>query len=374
MRNIRLVVVFAALLPVAPAQAAIVGVFTQVQGEVQLLRGENYLAAENGVEIEPQDIVETGAQSSTQLDMEDGSVFRLGPGTRLVVSEYKLDSNKNVLVAGLDLLNGWMRFAVSKLKQEGNYSMRTPVLTIGVRGTEGVIEAANEQGGLHLHEGLVEVGSAGQDLPATAPVRVTSGEYIQRQRGRAFQRLAQPPPEFARRLPPAVQHKLVRQAQTLKTRGMSPKVIRAVTREDAQRYLKNHPHMPERLQQRFRPLVPGAAGPRSVGDRERPVGDRKDPMNAEGLRRHSQPDGAGARAADPALVDRLPRRAPAGAASPDRSAHPGDGKPPADATPEKQRQRQEPRDAGPDDGPGARPNRPFSGPQHGSSRGGGGPR
>lgn len=84
MRDIRLVVISAALLLAAPAQAAIVGVFAQVQGEVQLLRGENYLAAENGVELEPQDIVETGAQASTQLDMEDGSVFRLGPGTRLV--------------------------------------------------------------------------------------------------------------------------------------------------------------------------------------------------------------------------------------------------------------------------------------------------
>jgi hypothetical protein len=364
MRNIRRVVVFAALLLTAPAQAAIVGVFTRVQGEVQLLRGENYLAAENGVEIEPQDIIETGAHSTTQLDMEDGSVFRLGPGTRLVVSEYQLDRNKNVLVAGLDLLNGWMRFAVSKLRPEGNYSMRTPVLTIGVRGTEGVIEAENEQGGLHLHEGMVEVGSAGPDLPATTPVRVTSGEYIQRQRGQAFQRFTQPPPEFVRRLPPGVQHKLVRQAQTLKTRGLSPRVIRAVTREDAQRYLKNHPHLPERLQQRFRPPAPGAAaGPRAVGDRQ-------GPMNAEGLRRRSQPDGAGARVADPALVDRLPRRAPVGAAHPDKSAHPGGGKPPAEAKPEP-RQRQEPREAGPDDGPGARPDRAFGGPARGPARGGG---
>jgi hypothetical protein len=368
MRNFRLVVVGVVLFLAAPVQAAIVGVFTQVQGEVQLLRGENYLAAENGVELEPQDIVETGVQSSTQLDMEDGSVFRLGPGTRLAVSEYKLDNNKNVLVAGLDLLNGWMRFAVSRLRPEGNYSMRTPVLTIGVRGTEGVIEAENEQGGLHLHEGLVEVGSAGQDLPTAVPVRVSSGEYIRRQRGQAFQRLTQPPPEFVRRLPPGVQHKLVRQAQTLRTRGVSPRVIRAVTREDAQRYLKNHPHMPERLQQRFRPPVPGAAaGPRAVGE-------RKDPMTAEGLRRRSQPDRAGTRAADPALVDRLPRRAPAGAVHPDRSALPPGGKPPAAATPETPRSRQEPHEAGSDDGPGARPNRSSGGPAQGPVRGGGGPR
>ena len=159
----------------APAFAG-VGVVTQTAGAVQLLRADAYVAAEQGVEIEEQDIVETGADASAQIDMEDGTVLKLGPDSRLAVSEYRLGADKGVLAAGLDLLSGWLRFAVAKLKPDSGYNIHTPVLTIGVRGTEGTIEADNDAGGLHLEEGEVQVSAA--DAPgaaAAAPGRVAAG-------------------------------------------------------------------------------------------------------------------------------------------------------------------------------------------------------
>jgi len=232
-----------------------VGAFTQTTGEVQILRGENYLAAEPGVEVETQDIIETGKDASAQLDMEDGSIMRLGPETRLALSEYKLDSNKSVLSAGVDLLSGWLRFAVSKLKPSGNYAINTPLLTIGIRGTEGTIEAQNEQGELQLHEGEVEVAGVGKEKQTLPPVRVRSGEFIQRQRGQDFRKLHEPPPEFARRLPPGVQQKLARHALDPRQRGISPRVIRGVTKEDAQRMLQRHPQMNQQWQHRFNQVI-----------------------------------------------------------------------------------------------------------------------
>jgi len=248
------------------AHAESIGVFSAITGEVQVLRGESYLAAARGVEVQSNDIVESGKGASAQLDMEDGSVLKLGPETRLALSDYKLDANKNVVSATLDVLSGWLRFAVAKLKPEGRYNFNTPVLTIGVRGTEGTIEAENEQGGLHLEEGAVDVTPFGADMPSLPPVRVVSGEFIQRARGQQLAKLPQPPAQFKNRLPPVVQQKLQRRALELKERGVPPKVIRNITREDAKRIIERHPHLKEKLRERFqqqdgkRPFAPGKGG------------------------------------------------------------------------------------------------------------------
>jgi hypothetical protein len=249
----------------AQAQGQAIGVISAVSGQVQLLRGDVYLAGARGVDVHADDIVETGKGAAAQLDMEDGSVLKLGPQTRLALSDYRLDANKNVVSATLDVLSGWLRFAVAKLKPEGRYGFNTPLLTIGVRGTEGTIEAENEQGGLHLEEGAVDVSPFGQDILKLPPLRVVSGEFIQRARGQPLAKLSQPPEHFRNRLPPVVRDKLERRVQDLKERGVPPKVIREITRDDAKHLIERHPHMQDKLRERFKPqrkppLAPGKDG------------------------------------------------------------------------------------------------------------------
>ncbi|HKQ31447.1 MAG TPA: FecR family protein, partial [Burkholderiales bacterium] len=257
-------------------------VFTVTRGEVQLLRGENYLAAAPGVEVKSADIIETGKAAFAQVDMEDGSILKLGPDTRVALSDYKLDGNKSVVSATLDVLSGWLRFAVAKLKPQGKYSFNTPVLTVGVRGTEGTIEAANEQGGLHLEEGAVDVMPAGPDMPSVQPLRVTSGEFIQRLRGQPLAKLPQAPPGFQKRLPPIMQEKLSRRADALKERGVPPKVIRQITREDAKRMLDRHPHMQEKLRERFKTPL-GSAGAKERGAGLKDTQSEKEPNKPAGF-------------------------------------------------------------------------------------------
>ncbi len=246
------------------AAATPVGVFTDTVGDVQILRTRDYLAAAPGVEVTPEDIVETGKASSAQLDMDDGSVLKLGPETRVVLSDYNIDANKNVASAALDVLSGWVRFAVAKLKPEGRYQIHTPTLTIGIRGTEGIIEAQNDQGGLHLSEGAVDVAPVGTDAIGHPPMRVNGGEYIQRVRGQALAKHAQPPTAFQNRLPSTLQQPLARRAHQLRQRGVSPRHIRQMTREDARRYLERHPHMNQNLRRRFGSPQIGAPGPHPI--------------------------------------------------------------------------------------------------------------
>ncbi len=281
LRPARFALVLAALwtmLLSAPARGEdeAVGTLAESAGTVRLLRGANYLETQRGVEVFPQDIVETGANGSAQIDLKDGSVLKLGPGSRLALTDYKLDKNRNVVSATVDVLTGWLRFAVSKLrKDDSKYRINAPSLTIGIRGTEGVVEAGAEEGAVHLVTGRIEVGgqdAQGKPLPA---VQVNAGEYIQRLQGQpTFRRLPAPPPSFQNRVPQGVVRKLA--ALPLKPgepRVIKPRVVRKLTPAEAQQFIQRHPHAQDLLKRRFQPLL----GTEAPGARQkyliRPDGD-----------------------------------------------------------------------------------------------------
>ena len=230
------------------AFAASVGVFSEVSGDIRIQRGDDYYAAAQGVDVDENDIVETGTDAAAQIEMKDGSVLKLGASSRLLVSDYQLDSDGNVLTAGLDVLSGWLRFAVAKLHgSNARYDISTPTMTIGIRGTEGVIEAANEQGGLYLEEGAVAVHAAD-----AGSVPVSAGQYIERARGRAFAHPVAMSAAYRERMPRGLRQLLVRHPQWLRRHGVPPRRIRGLVREDRERYLREHPQLREQLTERFR--------------------------------------------------------------------------------------------------------------------------
>jgi len=261
-----------------------IGVFTDVQGDTRIQRGEGYLAAAPGVDVEEDDIIETGDNASAQVEMHDGSLFKLGAASRLLLADYKFDSGGNVVSAGLEVLSGWLRFAVSKLRSnESRYAISTPTMTIGIRGTEGVIEAHSARGGLLLEEGEVAVRAADA---GSVPVR--AGEYIERAPGQPFARPGAAPPAFRARMPASMQPRMARRAHLLKQQGVPPQQIRHIQREDRERYLRQNPHLRQKFEQRFR----GGAGnnpetrEKQKGRRQQSLQQRDQPV------RRPRPDGA----------------------------------------------------------------------------------
>jgi hypothetical protein len=172
------------------AATASIGVFTAVQGDTRIQRGEVALAAAPGVDVEEDDIIETGDNAGAQVELQDGTLLKLGATSRMLLADYKFDSGGNVVSAGLEVLSGWLRFAVSKLRSnESRYAISTPTMTIGIRGTEGVIEAHGARGGLYLEEGEVAVRAA---EAGSVPVR--AGEYIEHASKQPFVRPRTAPP------------------------------------------------------------------------------------------------------------------------------------------------------------------------------------
>lgn len=249
--------------PVAMAEG--VGVFTVVQGDVRIQRDDGYYTAAQGVEVQQSDIVETGTESSTQLELNDGTTLQLGPDSRLLLSDYQLDQDKSVLRAGVEVLSGWLRFAVAKLHgDDRRFEIGTPTMTIGIRGTEGVIEASNEQGGLDLEEGRVAVRAADGTPSAAGGEIVEAGQYIERRRGQAFNRMAAVPPAFRSRTPAFLRARAIRRAQLLHQRGVPPRLIRHLQRGDRERYLREHPQWRQHFERRFGARADNAGPPTRV--------------------------------------------------------------------------------------------------------------
>jgi len=227
-------------------------VLSEVEGDVQILRGDAFYEGVAGVEVDEQDIIETADEASVQLDMNDGSILKIAGGSRIMLSDYKLDEDGNVIEAAVDVLSGWLRFAVSKLQGEGKYEFNNSVMTVGIRGTEGIIEAGKEQGALHLLEGRVVASQRGSETGVANKAEVlTAGQFLSRNQGQGFTRAAVAPTRFASRMPPRMKRRLERRASRLSRRGLNPRQIRRVMRRDVSRYLKNNPGMKRRLWRRF---------------------------------------------------------------------------------------------------------------------------
>lgn len=229
--------------------ATSIGVITDIEGDVKLLRGDSYFAVDNGVELFQSDALETGENSKAQIDMVDGTNLLVGPGTRIRLGEYQVAEDNRVTSAVVDVISGWMRFAVAKLNDLGNYDIDTPTMTIGVRGTEGVIEAGDDKSGLFLEEGKVELFEVAENDSAAvaAPLAVGAGQYAEHLRGQRMQRQEMRRAIMRERLPLRMRIRLARRAQLLQRRGVTPRMLRVAHRQETARFLWRNPQARKKL-------------------------------------------------------------------------------------------------------------------------------
>ncbi|MEM7564717.1 MAG: hypothetical protein AAF353_16955, partial [Pseudomonadota bacterium] len=75
-------------------------------------RGAQITALAPGDDLREGDVVQTGERGRIWLQVEEGSVIKLGEQTRFVVkrAEFQEESQQTVLDAGFDILKGAFRF------------------------------------------------------------------------------------------------------------------------------------------------------------------------------------------------------------------------------------------------------------------------
>ena len=128
------------------AQQTQVGVNAAIQNQVQIRRGAaGPRAAVLKERVLLGDQVSTGAASRLQIMLLDRSVFTVGANARIAIDRFVYDPARNSRASGVSVTKGAFRFMSGRAagKPSGPVSVKTPVASIGIRGTivDGVVGA-----------------------------------------------------------------------------------------------------------------------------------------------------------------------------------------------------------------------------------------
>jgi hypothetical protein len=168
MHSIRkfLLVFILALMPLMASAAMWVN---SLNYPVWIERGSNTLPLAPGDRLQDGDIVQTGATGRVWLEVEDGSVIKLGRDTRFSIDrvDFREVDNVSVFEAAFDVMKGAFRFTRGffSVQQPATHRVEFQVgaISANIQGTDVWGRSGEHEDIVALFEGRVEVTSAGQD-------------------------------------------------------------------------------------------------------------------------------------------------------------------------------------------------------------------
>jgi hypothetical protein len=129
------------------ATAGAVGQVATVQGSAIVTRGAAAAALPLQVNdlIFKNDALATAADSTLGITFDDETTFSLSANTRIVVNEFVYQEGSSANAAVFSVAIGTAAFVASQVAKTGDMKVTTPVATLGIRGTTGVVDVP--QGG-----------------------------------------------------------------------------------------------------------------------------------------------------------------------------------------------------------------------------------
>lgn len=170
-----LLVLFAALaLLLEPVQAAQIGVASVVRNDVSGNFGGQRRVLQVGTSVHQNETVTTGADSSAQLLFRDETSLTLGAESSLTLDRFVYDPNAKRGDIAVSIGRGAFRF-VTGSADPSSYKIRTPVATLGIRGTivEGYLNDSTGMFTIVVVEGSVDV-----ILADGTVVSLDEGQYL----------------------------------------------------------------------------------------------------------------------------------------------------------------------------------------------------
>ncbi len=156
---------WAFLIFLAPARAALeIGTTVKVVNQVRVHVGAQVSTKtpnrrlKLGDNVVYQETVTTGEKSAVNIRLIDESTLIMGELTEMILDSLVYDPNRGVVEGTIEVLGGMFRFSTSGVKMD--VTIRTPVATIGVRGTEFDVLAGAEETEVAVHEGTIEITSS----------------------------------------------------------------------------------------------------------------------------------------------------------------------------------------------------------------------
>ena len=116
-----------------------VGKVEKVVGDVSVMRNGVSVALHIGDAVYKSDVIQTGANSSAGIGFPDGTALNLSAGTRMALNEYSFEPNASTNAALFSLVEGTFAFVAGQVAHTGDMKIETPVATMGIRGTAGIV-------------------------------------------------------------------------------------------------------------------------------------------------------------------------------------------------------------------------------------------
>jgi hypothetical protein len=146
-----------------------IGVASVVRNQVEG-RGARRLAV--GSEVFSNERIRTGDASSAQLMFVDKTVLSMGPKAELVLDKYVYNPNRGTGQVVVNAVQGSMRF-VTGAQNPTSYSVKTPVATLGIRGTIVHLQITKLETFIGVFEGTLTI-----RLLNGNTITVSAGQYV----------------------------------------------------------------------------------------------------------------------------------------------------------------------------------------------------
>ncbi len=119
------------------------------------------------------DEVQTGGRSQLQVLLLDKTTFTVGAGARVTIDRFVYDPNRGTRSMAASVAKGAFRFMSGRPDRAGTTSIRTPIASIGVRGT--IVEGAVGPAAAEIAAGEDAIGPRVRIDPATASLILLRG-------------------------------------------------------------------------------------------------------------------------------------------------------------------------------------------------------
>jgi len=136
-------VLLVAMLATMPSAWASAGKVLMAVGDTSRVDAAGLRGAlKKGDLVNSGDTLLTGADSRLQWRSNDGGLFALRPNTEFKVDEYQYDAGKSSGRSFFSLAKGGFRTLSGKIgkKRHADYRVKTPVATLGIRGTHYIVQ------------------------------------------------------------------------------------------------------------------------------------------------------------------------------------------------------------------------------------------
>ena len=117
-----------------------IGQVATLQGSATVARGGPAVALRVNDFILKNDTLETGVSSTLGVTFDDKTTFSLSANTRITINEFVYQQGGSGNAALVTVARGTTAFLASKVASTGDMKIATPIATMGIRGTTGVVD------------------------------------------------------------------------------------------------------------------------------------------------------------------------------------------------------------------------------------------